>query len=107
MSDQMRKRIEAAEQRRAARAGENNVSLEVVPRYLTADQRQAWRREMAEDRLSVFMLHIMPWPPRSPRDVSELMEIPGMTQRNLLESVRILNNPNAEAVVTGWSQRNV
>lgn len=106
MSDQLRKRIEAAERRRAARAGEHNIRLEIVPSGLTAEQRRAWRQEVSADG-RVFALHIMPWPPRTSRDVSELLESPGTTQHSLLESVRILNNPNAEAVVAGWSHRNV
>lgn len=97
MTDRLRKRVDAIEQRQSAQAGGLNLRLAIVPRGMTADQRRQWRAEQDAQPGRTLVLHVIPWPPCSLSDLDECLEAEAIEPGMMAAAVREMGDPQATA----------
>ena len=99
MTDRLRKRVDAIEQRQSAQAGGLNMRLAIVPRGMAADQRRQWRAEQDARPGRALVLHVIPWPMRSLSDLEECLESDAIEAGMLTAAVREMADPRAGAML--------
>ncbi len=99
MTERLRKRVDAIEQRQSAQAGGLNLRLAIVPRGLSIDQRRQWRAEQDAQPGRAFILHVIPWPMRSLSDLDECLEVETIEPSMMAAAVREMSNSQAVAVL--------
>ena len=99
MTERLRKRVDAIEQRQSVQAGGLNMRLVIVPRGMTLDQRRQWRAEQAALPGRAFVLHVIPWPMRSLSDLDECLESDAIEPGMMAAAVREMADPRAAAML--------